>query len=83
MYLSQLLIARLVEREMMQSPSACFETSLLRVPLLLALDRAWGSVIRVRPHCLLPPVHATYACLVFSCSMRLHETSLHAKTVSI
>eukprot|EP00892_Ulva_mutabilis_P004780 jgi/Ulvmu1/2674/UM014_0130.1 len=45
-YLAQLLVARLVQRDMMRSASACFESSMLRIPLLGALDRAWGSVIR-------------------------------------
>lgn len=47
MYLAQLLVARLVQRNTLRVEGACFDSSLLRGPLLGALDRAWGSVIRV------------------------------------
>lgn len=47
MYLAQLMVARLVQRNTLRVEGASFDSCLLRGPLLGALDRAWGSVIRV------------------------------------
>lgn len=47
-YLAQLLVTRLVQKEMLSMDSAMFESTHLRVPILHALDAAWQAVIIVR-----------------------------------